>query len=1150
MSKRPADLRAGDGNNAPAKRQKIDLPVRPPPRLEEVHSGRQLQQLLRFQQSDGPRLKYAIQSFKAFLDSILHHPDDPNIQKRRAILKEYLDSQRAREGEEQDHVYMTDVMQTWSYASQSNNDSLLSAVPAVLALVLRSISTLIDFRDNGVRLCKTVLQSPQLKNISRGLGAPKIKEHVISPCLRLLSEVVSFDAGALAKHLFSGRDLTLNSKDLVRNLGLRRAPSQDTAEDRRKPSVRYNALRYILANLKYQNPVAKGEILSQASIIKAIFVDIKEDSPEIIAEILDVLTKSVVLDKALPRSSKSRLLNERTLACIATLYSYEESSESSAVSNKSTDILAHEFLLLVCTSPELGTLVSQTGWYPPGTENDDLEICTDDDRESIDLGLDSLEWFGRFHTRVPVRNTTLAAFAQTLRPYADTLQAELLLAIFSAAPELVADYYFKKKNFTFDPKLTATWIGYSAFIFSTVELSVPEYLGRKDTYGRAPPPESIVIESILPQPMNQRTLTKCLNQKTELITFFAVRLMIVAFEKLKRVLACYQEASLQQGSLWEEASSRLVSEFCRRCPTMKEVITVYRITSDQKLLQREAITRLLVEYHEAIPQIALDEKFDISAELADRLTEIEKTEAQPEDSTLDLLELENLLRVAQRSSSMRWWHKPDTLEYSPFTTVLKLFVNASDGAPLKQIEVLLQSIIGDNGILQGQTQVPALHALAASLRTSEDKAVSRYVLEFLDNAILRLVRKPIKYIDDLNSLRECAPASSRTSDFSPISLLIVTLMEQWPFVVKAGNERASDVALWLATYLGYSAQIGESTEKLHLVRDTLIGAAVEEDHVSILRQAFEGSKKANFTRAVDSQKEEQSLPPNGDKAGSNSAKPNVAYEENEILVTPLPEDENYSGLTNWVRKDVQDAIEDGDAGDLIMCLCSEHLEIRKQGMTNLRKLLIKVEASSYSEKQQIYLLLGELIDTTEEYFSTQPMESFVGVFARCALLVLKDPLHPLYGKVNRFLNKSPTWHVEKIPSYWVDKILLHPPDDDDAHYREVEWLLDTFTDGLRKSKDMDVYRIRNVFERLLSLYSSPFLSPSYKRKILTMIARATFAEGSTTLITRSGVYSWIKAQISVGGPNDVILKRLATRLWETCEQERVSEWSGTPNITL
>lgn len=64
-------------------------------------------------------------------------------------------------------------------------------------------------------------------------------------------------------------------------------------------------------------------------------------------------------------------------------------------------------------------------------------------------------------------------------------------------------------------------------------------------------------------------------------------------------------------------------------------------------------------------------------------------------------------------------------------------------------------------------------------------------------------------------------------------------------------------------------------------------------------------------------------------------------------------------------------------------------------------------------------------------------------------MVLSDPLHVLYTKVNKFLNRTPRWDLARLPSYWVDRILLNSPDDNDAFYQEVEWLLDTLTDGLR-----------------------------------------------------------------------------------------------------
>ena len=65
------------------------------------------------------------------------------------------------------------------------------------------------------------------------------------------------------------------------------------------------------------------------------------------------------------------------------------------------------------------------------------------------------------------------------------------------------------------------------------------------------------------------------------------------------------------------------------------------------------------------------------------------------------------------------------------------------------------------------------------------------------------------------------------------------------------------------------------------------------------------------------------------------------------------------------------------------------------------------------------------------------------------LYVLADPLHFMYTKAGKFLNKGPRWDSAKLPSYWVDRVLLHEPADDDGHYQEVDWLLNILVDGLR-----------------------------------------------------------------------------------------------------
>ena len=95
------------------------------------------------------------------------------------------------------------------------------------------------------------------------------------------------------------------------------------------------------------------------------------------------------------------------------------------------------------------------------------------------------------------------------------------------------------------------------------------------------------------------------------------------------------------------------------------------------------------------------------------------------------------------------------------------------------------------------------------------------------------------------------------------------------------------------------------------------------------------------------------------------------------------------------------------------------------------------------------MLAGELAETARAVIADGPLPYFPGTLAARLLLVQVDPLHFMYVKVNKFLNKGPQWIVKKLPSYWVEKILLNPPTEDEAHYQEVAWLLDILVDGLR-----------------------------------------------------------------------------------------------------
>jgi nucleolar pre-ribosomal-associated protein 1 len=93
---------------------------------------------------------------------------------------------------------------------------------------------------------------------------------------------------------------------------------------------------------------------------------------------------------------------------------------------------------------------------------------------------------------------------------------------------------------------------------------------------------------------------------------------------------------------------------------------------------------------------------------------------------------------------------------------------------------------------------------------------------------------------------------------------------------------------------------------------------------------------------------------------------------------------------------------------------------------------------------------------------------------------------------------------------------------------------------------MELYRRANVFERVLSLYCSP-QATKFQPKILQAVYRAVQVGGSLTLITRTGILSWIEIQISSSTKNVVILHALKTAMEKSSDFREVETWKARLN---
>ena len=105
--------------------------------------------------------------------------------------------------------------------------------------------------------------------------------------------------------------------------------------------------------------------------------------------------------------------------------------------------------------------------------------------------------------------------------------------------------------------------------------------------------------------------------------------------------------------------------------------------------------------------------------------------------------------------------------------------------------------------------------------------------------------------------------------------------------------------------------------------------------------------------------------------------------------------------------------------------------------------------STYSEKQTVFALLGELWETVKHIGVDHPLPTIIIEIASQALIILDDPSHKMYGKVNHFLNKGPVWELSRVLPYWIERILGREPEDDNGYRSEVTWLLQLLVDGLR-----------------------------------------------------------------------------------------------------
>lgn len=292
------------------------------------------------------------------------------------------------------------------------------------------------------------------------------------------------------------------------------------------------------------------------------------------------------------------------------------------------------------------------------------------------------------------------------------------------------------------------------------------------------------------------------------------------------------------------------------------------------------------------------------------------------------------------------------MRLSPFTMLLRLYLGRRrNHLDSEDLELILKSIVADSQILHSPN---SLHILVLSLRDTDQWKASNRVFEFIDDCILRLARKPIRYHDGLANLVKAAEIEMNVSD-SKIDLLLVATSEQWPFLVNKADPLAlAIISTWLVRYVelmrisvgrNSSGHDGGDSKIISLIRDQM-KAKINDN---ICKRIFSKGLQHDMDIGILIDLDTSTIANGGGIAAktiTDDEGPGRKPLTNFLPRGPPKESEDHPGLNNWSREDVQDAISGGSIADLILCLCSEHTEIRKQALGNMCALVGKLEVSN------------------------------------------------------------------------------------------------------------------------------------------------------------------------------------------------------------
>ncbi|GAA5837662.1 hypothetical protein JCM3766R1_000547 [Sporobolomyces carnicolor] len=238
-------------------------------------------------------------------------------------------------------------------------------------------------------------------------------------------------------------------------------------------------------------------------------------------------------------------------------------------------------------------------------------------------------------------------------------------------------------------------------------------------------------------------------------------------------------------------------------------------------------------------------------------------------------------------------------------------------------------------------------------------------------------------------------------------------------------------------------------------------------------------------------------------------------------------------------------LESGVVGTVIAALAAADDGLRTMARATLALMHKKVEPLTFRERDEVVLLLAHCRNAT---FSPagEPIPSTIALFLAHCAFQLGTPASPLYPAFTRFLLQRSTIDMRDVPMFY-NMMYASKSDEWAAAPREERgWMIRFLTQGLVRTQDWKIYRRRQVFELVASLFQSSRPDAPLRKLILEFIIRATtIPTAARELLSRNGLVGWVAAQTPVDSTER---RHLATILGNLCRVMTFDKLTGIADL--